>query len=68
MNANNRAVFKQMDEVFDGTHMLTFGGPLDAPESLPNGSMVALECHTILAGSALRLGAFNEPRMSVQQR
>jgi hypothetical protein len=68
MNANNRAAFKQMDEVFDGTHMLTFGGPLDAPETLPNGSMVAFERHALLAGSALRLGSYNEPRMSVQQR
>jgi len=68
MSPNNLNAFRAIDEVFDGTFMLTFGGPLDAPEMIPNGSMVAHECHTILAGSALRLGAHNKPCISFQVR
>ena len=64
MNANNKAAFKACDEVFDGTFMLTLGGPLDAPEVLPAGSMVAEAKRSAWTGEF----SYNKPQLSVTVR
>lgn len=54
--AAQRAAFINLE---DGYEAFAFhcGGPLDAPEVMPAGSVVAREQFGLLAGSALRIGA-----------
>ncbi|WP_175806619.1 hypothetical protein [Burkholderia cenocepacia] len=45
----------------DEPHLFSMGRPLDAPDVMPAGCMVAKEMHSILAGTSYRMGCWNEP-------
>lgn len=69
MNTNNRNAFCMIDyEYHDTPHMLTLGGPLDAPDVMPSGSTVAVEGRVIMGGTAHVLSRFNVPNQSTFSR